>query len=97
MNADPALGHDHVAGDRRNRGVDGGTRVARGEPTCPGDGREALVALADLGVSGPERDGHVDDPYPGPAGRLDRGRQPRQVPLVAGEAIDDALLHVHDE
>jgi len=29
-----------------------------GEPAGPGGGREALVALADLGIFTPERDGH---------------------------------------
>jgi hypothetical protein len=58
---------------------------------------QGLVVVTDLGISAPEGDGHVDDPQAGAAGGLHRGGQPRQVAVIAGETLHDALLDVHHE
>jgi hypothetical protein len=72
-------------------------QAAFGVPPGPGDGREALISLADLGISRAERDGHVNDPDPCAAGSIDGGSHPGQVVPVAGDALDNALLHIHDK
>jgi hypothetical protein len=71
--------------------------IAIDEPPASRDRREALVAGADLGVSGPKPYSHVDDPDPGAPGRGDRGSQPGQVAPIVAEALHDALSHIHDE
>ena len=91
------LGYDEVAVFRRDVGVDLGLGRAEHEPPRALDGFE-VAARRDFGMSGAERDDHVDDEQARRAGRGEDGGGARGELRVAARVIgDDLALVVHDE
>src|SRR4051794_15779350 len=93
--ADAALDGDDLARRRRERGMDRGRVVVLRHRAGGAQRAERAVARADLGVAGAERDAHVDHGHAGVAGRGDRAGGGLEHGVA--EALDDAVLHVHDE
>ncbi len=102
--AHAVLGDDDVAGPRRDLRVNLGARGPFDEPAGLADGREALVARADLRVAGAEADDDVDDLLHPDLARAVEGEAVREstasfsaaLALNAGPSTM-AVWEIHDE